>query len=340
MDLTKLMSTLRKKYSKTVLDFDSALTEMECFPTGHFLIDRVLGGGIPRGKIIELWGLEGTGKSSLALQIALQVQKKDMGVLYVDYEHGFSREYARSLGLDETRLIVVQPDWGEQGFDMMREAIEDEGLGLIILDSIAAVVPKKQIDGEMGEHQIGLQSIIISNLLKQLTGKLSKAKVSLIAINQVRNKINTYGGGEDTPGGKALKFYAWGRVKMTKVGGIKQELEEGGVKTKLSGQKVRVETVKNKGCCPFKETTLDFIFGKGFDEVTSVVEAAMANKLIVKNGSYFAYNGTSYRGLEAIKEAVRNSASYEELKNVAGVEDKKLPDSEESGPEVGEVCSN
>lgn len=317
MSVKSALNKLKTKHIESVVDLEKELGDLPCFSTGHVLIDSVLGGGFPKGKIVELFGLEGSGKSSMALQTAVQVQKQGLGVLYVDFESGFNVDYALSLGVNKDMMLVTQPSCAEEGFELMRDAIDQGEIGLIIVDSIAAIVPKKQIDGEMGMLAMGQQSLLISTMLKQLTAKLTKKNVSLIGINQIRSVINSYGGGQTTPGGFAFKFYSFIRVKITKIAGLKM-VDTGQVLSKYSGQRVRVGTVKNKGCCPFRECEVDFIYGKGYDEVGSVLEYLVSKGLVSKSGSYFDYKGTKVQGLDPMKEFLAKSPDYAELRKLCG----------------------
>lgn len=342
MSLKTILDALRKHHQDALVDLDKECA-VDCWSTGHFSIDRVLGGGAPKGRIVELWGPEGSGKTTLALQTGKSVQHADLGVLYVDYEHAFDKPYAEQLGLDMSRLLVAQPNWGEQGFDIMRDAIESGGIGLVIIDSVAAITPKKEINGEeatMGEYGIGRQSMIVTQCLKQLCARISKANVSVLAINQIRSTISQgWGSGETTPGGRALKFYASIRVKIVKVGGIKKETTDGVVTSALEGQRVKFLTVKNKVCSPFREAEVSLYFGKGFDETTTLVEKAVASGIIIKSGAYFNFGEEKFKGLAAVREFIGSKPELREeiIKNAGILKNTKLPDTEGHPAPTGEV---
>jgi len=281
-----------------------AIAPMEAISTGAISIDFALGvGGVPRGRVVEIFGPESSGKTTLALQVIAQAQKTGGMAAFVDAEHALDAAYAQKLGVDLDGLLVSQPDNGEQALEIVEVLIRSNGVDVVVVDSVAALVPRAEIEGEMGEAQMGLQARLMSQALRKLTGAVSKSKTCLIFINQLREKIGVmFGNPETTTGGRALKFYASVRVDIRRIASIK----EGDV---VVGGRTRVKVVKNKLAPPFREAEFDVMYGEGISREGDLLDLAVEHKVIEKSGAWFAYGGERLgQGRENVKQFLKEHA--------------------------------
>jgi len=259
----------------------------EIIPTGSIGLDAALGvGGMPRGRIVEIYGPESSGKTTLALHSIAEAQKKGGYVAFIDAEHALDATYAKALGVDTDNLLISQPDYGEQALEIAEQLIRSGAVDLVVVDSVAALVPKAELQGEMGEPQMGLQARLMSQALRKLAGIVSKSNTCIIFINQIREKIGVmFGNPETTTGGRALKFYATVRIEIRRISAIK----EGDA---VIGSHTKVKVVKNKVASPFKDAEFDIDYGKGISRVGELIDLGILYKLVEKSGSWFAYKET------------------------------------------------
>ncbi len=276
---------------------DDAVQKIETVPTGSLGLDFALGvGGIPRGRVVEIYGPESSGKTTLALHFIAESQKVGGIAAFIDAEHALDAVYARALGVDVDNLLISQPDTGEQALDITETLVRSSAIDLIVIDSVAALVPRAEIEGEMGDSHMGLQARLMSQALRKLTGVISKSKTAVVFINQIRMKIGVmFGNPETTTGGNALKFYSTIRLDIRKIATIKDQQE-------IVGSRTRVRVVKNKVAPPFREAEFDITYGKGISRTGELLDLAAQYEIVEKSGAWYSYQSDRLgQGREAAK---------------------------------------
>ena len=306
--LDAAISKIEKDYGKgSVMKLgDKSAIDIETIPTGSISLDKALGvGGIPKGRIIEIYGPEASGKTTLALHIVAEVQKTGGIAGFIDAEHALDPKYARDIGVDVDNLYISQPDYGEQGLEICETMVRSGAIDIIVVDSVAALVPKHEIEGEMGEATVGAQARLMSQALRKLTAVANKTGCSIIFINQLREKIGVfYGPSETTTGGRALKFYASVRIDIRRIESLKQAGD-------VIGNRVRAKVVKNKVAPPFREAEFDIIFGEGISAVGDILDQAVEFNIINKSGAWYSYNGEKIgQGRENAKNYLKNNPEF------------------------------
>jgi recombination protein RecA len=276
-----------------------AIVPIAVISTGAISFDAALGvGGFPRGRVVEIFGPESSGKTTIALQVVAEAQKTGGMAAFVDAEHALDPGYAKKLGVDVDNLLVSQPDYGEQALEIVEALVRSNAIDVLVVDSVAALVPKAELDGEMGDSHMGLQARLMSQALRKLTGTVAKSRTCLIFINQIREKIGVmFGNPETTTGGRALKFYSSVRIDIRRIAAIK----EGDV---VTGSRTRVKIVKNKVAAPFRESEFDILYGEGISREGDLIDLAVAQNILEKSGSWFSYKG------ERIGQGRENARSF------------------------------
>ena len=303
--LADAFKTIEKAYGKgSIMKLgDQTLEKIDVIPSGSIALDVALGaGGYPKGRIIEIYGPESSGKTTFALHAIAEAQKNGGYAAFIDAEHALDPTYAKALGVDIDNLILSQPDNGEQALEIVEALVRSDAIDIIVIDSVAALVPKAEIEGDMGSSYIGLQARLMSQAMRKLAGIINKTKTVAIFINQIREKVGVlFGSPETTSGGRALKFYATIRLDIRRVDQIKQG-------TEAIGNLVRVKVVKNKVAPPFKTAEIDLIYGKGISREGEILDIASNLEIVDKSGAWFSYNGERLgQGRENVKELLKNN---------------------------------
>ncbi len=278
-----------------------ASMHVESIPTGAITLDMALGiGGIPRGRVVEIYGPESSGKTTVALHIIAEAQAAGGNAAFIDAEHALDPAYAKNLGVNTDELLISQPDTGEQALEIAEALVRSGAIDVIVIDSVAALVPKAEIEGEMGDSHVGLQARLMSQALRKLTGVISKSKTSAIFINQIREKVGVmFGSPETTPGGRALKFYASVRLEVRRIESLK-------LGTEVVGNRTRVKVVKNKVAPPFKQAEFDILYGEGISKEGSLVDLGSEMDIIQKSGAWYSYGGERMgQGRENVRDYLK-----------------------------------
>ncbi len=306
--LSSVFDAIEKQYGKgSIMKLgDSVRVDVDAIPTGSLMLDMALGiGGIPKGRVIEIYGPESSGKTTVALHVVAEAQKRGGEAAFIDAEHALDPEYAKNLGVDIDNLIVSQPDTGEQALEIAEALVRSGALDVVVIDSVAALVPKAEIDGEMGDAHVGLLARLMSQALRKLTGITAKSGTAVIFINQLREKVGVvYGNPETTPGGRALKFFSSVRLDVRRQEAIKNG-------TEIIGNKTKVKIVKNKVAPPFKEAEFDIMYGKGISKEGNILDMATELGIIQKSGAWFSYNGERLgQGRDNIKIYMQENVEF------------------------------
>ena len=321
--LATALAQIEKQFGKgAVMKLgDNASMQVDAISTGSLGLDPALGvGGVPRGRIIEVYGPESSGKTTLALHILAEAQKQGGEVAFIDVEHALDPTYAEALGVDINNLLVSQPDTGEQAMEICEALVRSGAIDAIVVDSVAAMVPRAEIEGEMGDSHVGLQARLMSQALRKLAGAISKSNCVAIFINQLREKVGVvYGNPEVTPGGRALKFYSSVRLDVRK----KEVLKSG---TDIIGSRTKVKVVKNKVAPPFREVEFDIMYGQGISKVGDLLDLAERLEIVQKSGAWFSYNGTRIgQGRDNAKNFLRDNPDiFEEISELVRQNADKL----------------
>jgi recombination protein RecA len=341
--LEQTLGQIEKQFGKgSILRLGSrdAIVPVSVISTGSISLDAALGiGGFPRGRINEIYGPESSGKTTIALQVIAEAQKKGGMAAFIDVEHALDPNYARRLGVDVDNLLVSQPDYGEQALEITGALIASGSIDVLVVDSVAALVPKAELDGEMGDSHVGLQARLMSQALRKLTGVVSKSKTCLIFINQIREKIGVmFGSPETTTGGRALKFYSSIRLDIRRIAAIKDG-------DAVSGNRTKVKVVKNKLASPFREAEFDIIYGEGISKEGDLIDQGVMQNVIEKSGSWLSYKGERIgQGRENARQFLKDNADIRqkielELRKALGLTREPRPDpavngqaAEQSGP--------
>lgn len=334
--LASAMAQIQKQFGKGAvmkLGDDGAKLNIEAISTGSMSLDLATGiGGVPRGRIVEIYGPESSGKTTLTLHIIAEAQKEGGKAAFIDAEHALDPEYARNLGVDVDELLVSQPDYGEQALEIAETLVRSGALDVVVVDSVAALVPKHEIDGAMGDATVGMQARLMSQALRKLAGVINKTDTTIVFINQLREKIGVmFGNPETTTGGRALKFFASMRIDVRRIESIK-------VGDQVLGNRTRAKIVKNKVAPPFKQAEFDIMYGKGISKAGDVLDCAVDAKLLEKAGSWYSYEGERIgQGRENVKDYLENNPQLLEKLEKQLLDDlkasKKNSDNGEIDPE-------
>ena len=314
--LDNALKQIEKEYGQgTIMKLGTKdIVEVGSVSTGSFGLDKALGiGGLPRGRVVEIYGPESSGKTTLTLQVIAECQKAGGSAAFIDAEHALDPEYAKALGVDIDELVVSQPDTGEQALEVTDTLIQSKSLDVIVIDSVAALVPKAELEGDMGASHVGLQARLMSQALRKITGNIQKTNTMVIFINQIRMKIGVmFGNPETTTGGNALKFYSSVRLDIRRVGAIKDGDE-------VVGNETRVKVVKNKVAPPFKVVDFQILYGKGINRIGEIIEYAVKKDVVEKSGSWYSYKGEKIgQGLNKATEFLReNSKLLDEIEKAS-----------------------
>jgi recombination protein RecA len=336
--LDSAIQAIEKAFGKgSIMAMSGEADAIKRFSSGSVSIDKALGGGFPIGRVIEIYGHESSGKTTLAIHSIAEVQKMGGKCAFIDAEHAFDPSYAKNLGVNIEDLLVSQPDYGEQGLEIVDYLVRSGAVDLIVVDSVAALVPKEEIEGEMEKQQMGLQARLMSKALRKLTGNASRSDTTIIFINQLRQKINqgygaSYGPTETTTGGNALKFYASIRVEVRKVQTIKKGEEETGTMT-------RFKVVKNKVAPPFKSAILEIVFGEGISRESEVIDLAAKFNIIEKAGSWYSHEGLKLgQGKDNVRILFKkDKALFDKIERLVRAKLMEVSDDQIVGPEADEI---
>jgi len=297
------LSQIEKSYGKgSIMKLgDAKRVPIETIPTGSLSLDLALGGGVPRGRIVEIYGPESSGKTTLSLHIIAEAQKKGGQAAFIDAEHAMDPDYAARIGVDTSNLLVSQPDSGEQALEIVETLVRSNALDIIVIDSVAALTPRAEIEGDMGDAHMGLQARLMSQALRKLTAAISKSKTTVVFINQIRMKIGVmFGNPETTPGGNALKFYSSIRMEIRSIGKVENGLGEN---KEILGNRVRVKVVKNKIAPPFKTAEFDIMYNKGISFEGDLIDLSSKYEITKKSGAFYSYKELKIgQGKENVKD--------------------------------------
>ncbi len=303
--LDDTISNLEKSFGKGIIMKlgDGVINQVEAIPTGSLSLDYALGiGGVPRGRIVEIYGPESSGKTTVCLHIIAEAQKKGGLAAFIDAEHALDVNYAKKLGVDATNLLLSQPDFGEQGLEIVDTLIRSNALDVIVIDSVAALVPRSEIEGDMGDPQMAMQARLMSQALRKITGAISKSKTCVIFTNQLRSKIGVmFGNPETTTGGNALKFYASVRLDIRRIAAIKDGQN-------VIGNRTKVKIVKSKVAPPFKEVEFDILYNEGISKAGDLIDLATDRNILKKSGAWFTYREDRFQGREQLKQKMLEDA--------------------------------
>ncbi len=322
--LDQAMKDIEKTHGKgsvMLLGDEGAAKDIECVESGSLALDKALGiGGYPRGRIVEMYGPESSGKTTFALHAIAQAQKNGGYAAFIDAEHALDPKYAKALGVDTDNLIISQPDTGEQALEITEALIRSNAVDIVVIDSVAALVPEAEIRGDMGSSHVGLQARLMSQAMRKLSGAISKSNTTAVFINQIREKVGVmFGNPETTPGGRALKFYSSVRIEIRRGEQLK-------IGTDIIGNRTKIKVVKNKVAPPFKTAEVDIVYGEGISKVGEIVDLGVEFDLIKKSGSWFSYEGDKIgQGRENVKKHLKDHPEL--LETLSGLIKTKLAES-------------